>query len=515
MSRTAGGGLPLLRMAGITKRFGNVIANDAIDLDLGGGEIVGLLGENGAGKTTLMNVLFGHLVPDAGAVVVADAEGRALLLPPGSPRAALQAGVGMVHQHFTLADNLDAIENVGLGTQPLWSPRLDRARVRRRLASLIDATGLDVRLNVRIGDLSIGERQRVELLKALYRGARVLILDEPTAVLTRSQAAGLGTALRALAGRGIGVLFIGHKLDEIVDLCDRAVVLRRGKKVLDAPIGATGKAELARAMVEREVPPVAANRGRAGAVMVEAIGVGVGPKPGREPLYDLRLAVHEGEILGVAGVAGNGQKSLAALFAGTLRPDAGELRLKGVPWPDGPRALVRAGIGRIPEDRNSEGAIGTMRVWENAAIEAINTAPKRRFGLFDRGALVDGAEALVRAHDVRPADVHLPAAGLSGGNLQKLILGRVLDANPRFILACRPTRGLDLGAVAAVHRRLLDARAGGAAILLISEDLDELFALADRIAVIHAGRLHPAVPRESADLQTIAATMTGGGRDAA
>ncbi|MCB1885540.1 MAG: ABC transporter ATP-binding protein [Geminicoccaceae bacterium] len=511
-----GGASPLLRLEGVTKRFGALLANDAVDLDLAQGEILGLLGENGAGKTTLMNILFGHYAADSGRILVADRRGRLRPLPGGSPGRALAAGVGMVHQHFALAANLSVIESVTLGTEPLFRPWQGRRDARRRLRTLVDETGLDVPLDAAIGALSVGERQRVEILKALYRGARVLVLDEPTAVLTPQQAERLADTLRGLASRGLGVVFISHKLDEVLALCDRVVVLRHGQKVREAAADRVTKAELAEAMVDRPVQAPTRLRGQPGAVVVEMSAVRVGAAPGREPLDDVRLSVLEGEIFGVAGIAGNGQRSLAAVLSGTLVPDSGQIRLRGVAWPKGgPLNLTRAGVGRVPEDRHAEGVVGAMTVWENAAIETVRLRASQRLGLLRRRHLIDDAERLVRLHDVRCRGVDVPASELSGGNMQKLILARVLDREPRFLLAAQPTRGLDIGAVAEIHRRLLEARARGAGILLLTEDLDELLQLADRIAVIHRGRLSRPLAREAATLRRLGLMMTGQVADAA
>ncbi len=501
---------PLLRLRGITKRFGGLVANDGIDLDLAGGEILALLGENGAGKTTLMSILFGHYVADAGTIEVVGADGVLRPLPPGSSRAALDAGIGMVHQHFTLALNHSVLDNVTLGTEPLWALRRNDALARRRLAALIDDTGLEVPLDARCADLSIGEQQRVELLKALYRDARVLILDEPTAVLTPQQAERLFTTLRRLAGRGLGIIFISHKLDEVLALCRHVAVLRHGRKVLEVAAATTDKARLAHAMVDRLVEMPKAEPRPEGAPVLELDGVGVEPGPGVEALNDIDLVVHAGEILGVAGVSGNGQRSLAGLVAGTVRPSRGTLRLAGAPWPGGgPKALVAAGVGRIPEDRQRQGVVGDMAVWENLALEGYDAPACRRLGLLDLDAFRRKAKALAERFDIRGGSVERPTRLLSGGNMQKLILARVLDRRPRLLLAAQPTRGLDIGAVAAVHRHLLDARDDGCAILLITEDLDELLQLSDRVRVLYRGRLGPPRLRAEIELGALGLEMAG------
>ncbi len=501
---------PLLRLRGITKRFGGVVANDSIDLDLAPGEILALLGENGAGKTTLMSILFGHYVADEGSIEVTGPDGALRRLPPGSARAALASGIGMVHQHFTLAMNHSVLDNVILGTERLWAWRQDLGHARAALGRLIEETGLAVPLDARVGSLGVGEQQRVELLKALYRNARVLILDEPTAVLTPQQSALLFSTLRRLAGGGLGIIFISHKLEEVLSLAHRVAVLRHGRKVLEVEATGTDKARLAHAMVDRPVELPKALPQPVGAPALELLGVGVAAAPGVEPLVDVGLAVHEGEILGIAGVSGNGQRSLAGLVAGTLLPDRGTLRLAGAAWPTGgPKALIARGVGRIPEDRHRQGVVGDMTLWENLALEGYDAPGCRRFGLLDLARLRRRAQGLRERYDIRGGGIETPARLLSGGNMQKLILARVLEPRPRLILASQPTRGLDIGALAEVHRHLLDARARGAAILLISEDLDELLQLADRVAVLYRGQLGPARARAALDLRQLGLEMAG------
>ena len=501
---------PLLRLRGITKRFGALVANDAIDLDLHAGEILALLGENGAGKTTLMSILFGHYVADAGSIEVAGDDGTLRTLPPGSSRAALDAGIGMVHQHFTLAANHSVLDNITLGTERLWAWRQDRAAARAKLRGLIEETGLEVPLDKPCGSLSIGEQQRVELLKALYRDARVLILDEPTAVLTPQQSQRLFVTLRRLAAKGLGIIFISHKLDEVLALCRHVAVLRHGRKVLEVAASGIDKARLAHAMVDRPVEMPKAEPRPAGEPVLELAAVSVAAGDGIEGLADLDLTVHAGEVLGIAGVSGNGQRSLAGLVAGTIRPASGTLRLLGRPWPEGgPKPLVGAGVGRIPEDRHRQGVVGDMTVWENLMLEGYDAPICRRFGLLKLEHFRRKARALVERFDIRCGDLEGPTRLLSGGNMQKLILARVLERNPRLILASQPTRGLDIGAVAAVHQHLLDARERGAAILLITDDLDELLQLADRVRVLYRGRLGPARLRAAIDLARLGLEMAG------
>lgn len=495
-----------LELTDITMRFGALTANDAVSLSLARGEMLALLGENGAGKTTLMNVLFGHYVPDEGRVAVHGHE-----LPHGSPRAALDAGVGMVHQHFTLAANMSVIENIILGTQPVFAPRLDTAAARKRLAGLMDQFGLAVEPDAMVRDLSVGQRQRVEILKALYRDTSILILDEPTAVLTPQESDHLFETLRLLVDKGLSVIFITHKLREVMAASDRCVVLRHGKVVLTTPTAETDAGTLARAMVGGEVPKAERVPGEPGAELLRLSGITVGS--GQRPQLDgLDLSLRAGEILGIAGVSGNGQAQLADLVSGLIKPEAGSITLDGAevsrPTPAG---MVRLGVGRVPEDRTGTGLIGDMTIQENLASEAYRRRGFSRFGLLDFGHLKRRANDLIQRFDVRCPGPGAAVRKLSGGNMQKLILARVLSDSPRVILANQPTWGLDVGAAAFVHRTLIRAAREGAGVLLISEDLDELFQVADLIQVMHCGRLSAPVRPEDADAAELGLAMSGEG----
>jgi simple sugar transport system ATP-binding protein len=395
-----------------------------------------------------------------------------------------------VHQHFTLADNLSVLDNVMIGTEPLWRPAARRAAARTRLLELARRFGLAVQPDAAIASLSVGERQRVEILKALFRGARILILDEPTAVLTPQESEQLFATLAHFVAAGMSVIFISHKLDEVLAVAGRVAVLRAGRLVAERARAATNKAELAHLMVGREIVPAPPRSERApGPLVLELRDV---QARGRVPLAGATLEVRSGEIVAVAGVAGNGQRALAELLFGESPATSGTLRLRGAAYPCTPRAAVAAGIARVPEDRRGQGSVGDLTLWENAAIEQLRAPAFARFGLLKRRAMRDFARALAAQFDVRGAALEAPARQLSGGNLQKLILGRALSTprpGPRLIVADQPTWGLDVGAVAAIHARLIAARDAGDAVLLISEDLDEIFALADRIAVINRGRI--------------------------
>ena len=499
---------PVLRLSGITKRFGALVANDAISLTLARGEVVAPLGENGAGKTTLMNILFGHYVADEGSVEVFGKP-----LPPGDPRAALDAGVGMVHQHFTVAENMTVLENIALGTEPLFSPRFRKQIARDRIRKLSADFGLAVDPDRLVSALTVGERQRVEILKALYRDARILILDEPTAVLTPIETDALFSTLRKLIVDGLSIVFISHKLREVMEISDRVVVLRGGKVAGERRTAETGRSELAALMVGQELTAPAVSAPVRGRRLLSMRGVSAGD--GGTPLAGIDLDLYGGEITGLAGVSGNGQAALAALIAGTLAPDGGEFRIADTEvgaW--SPAAALASGIARIPEDRHAIGAIADMSVTENVISERYRTPRFSRHGFLDWKAARAFADELIRDYDVKCPSPDMRIRLLSGGNMQKLILGRALAAEPRIILANQPTRGLDVGAVGYVHRRLLDARARGAAILLISEDLDEVLALSDNVCVMYKGRLSAPSARGERSVQQLAELMAGHGIEA-
>ena len=506
---------PVLQLQGITKRFGPLVANDAISLDLARGEVLALLGENGAGKSSRVSILVGHYVADEGTITV-----NGQPLPPGQPRAALAAGIGMVHQHFTLADNLSVLDNVMLGTESLWQPFSRRHAARQRLLDEGARFGLQVDPDARVAELSVGERQRVEILKALVRGARILILDEPTAVLTPQESDSLFATLAQMVAQGLSIVFISHKLDEVLRVSHRIAVLRGGKLVATLPAAGASKAQLAEAMVGRSVAPAHRVAGAApGAPVLQLRGGSVAGAHG-QPLRELDLTVHAGEVVAVAGVSGNGQATLAALLCGEAALTAGMLQLQGRPLPARPRAFVQAGVARVPEDRHAVGVVGDLALWENAVLERYAEPRFARLGVLRRGEAAAFAGDVLARYDVRGAEsagVHTATRRLSGGNMQKLILGRVLghETRPLLIVANQPTWGLDIGAVAYVHQQLLDAAAAGSAVLVISEDLDEVFALADRIAVMHHGRLGPALPRADWTLARIGLAMAGAGSGAA
>ncbi|SEL43886.1 nucleoside ABC transporter ATP-binding protein [Roseovarius azorensis] len=499
----------VLRLDRITKRFDALTANDAVSLDLRRGEVVALLGENGAGKTTLMNILFGQYTADEGRVEVMGRD-----LPPGNSRAALQAGVGMVHQHFTLADNMTVLENVTLGTEPLWRWRSDQSVARARLADLVRDFRLTVDPDARVGSLTVGERQRVEILKALYREARILILDEPTAVLTPQETVDLFATLRKAVAMGLSIMFISHKLHEVMDISDRIVVLRHGRVVAEMATADTDRHALAAAMVGSEISAPRVAPGNPGAALLRLSDVST-PDRGNAPgLKRVMLALRAGQITGLAGVSGNGQAALADLIGGLCVPESGRLDLDGQTrdrW--SPRVAVEHGIARIPEDRHKTGTIADFTLTENAVLESYHKPPMSRNGWMNWGQAEAETQAIIRGYDVRCPGPDTRIRLLSGGNMQKLILGRVLEAAPRIILANQPVRGLDIGAVNYVHEQLLKARDRGAAVLLISEDLDEIMALSDVIHVMSQGRLSPEFARGSMTPTDLGVWMAGHGFD--
>lgn len=504
----------VLKLSHISKRFGALVANDDISLQLQSGEVLALLGENGAGKSTLVSILFGHYTADAGHI-----EALGQPLPPGDPKAALAAGIGMVHQHFTLADNLSVLDNVMMGSEVLWQPFTRRGAARQRLLDVAQRFGLAVDPKAKVGDLSVGERQRVEILKALYRGARILILDEPTAVLTPQESEALFAVLAQMVAQGLSIIFISHKLGEVLRVSHRIAVLRGGKLVAQAQASDTTQSELAQWMVGHQIQ---APQRRPARQVGEAVCVlhEVSTAPDRECLQRVSLTVRRGEIVAIAGVSGNGQVALAELLCGTRRVSAGQVQFMGRPLPANPAQLVASGVARIPEDRHAVGVVGDLPVWENAVSERLRSPTFSRFSWVRRAAARAFAERVIAAFDVRGAGATAPARALSGGNMQKLILGRALlhpngasdngeATTPKLIIAHQPTWGLDIGAVEYVQSQLIAARDAGAAVLLISDDLDEVLTLGDRVAVMHAGQMSEARPALGWSREAIGLAMAG------
>ncbi len=471
---------PLVVMEHITKRFPGVVANDDVSLELRPGEVHALIGENGAGKSTLMRILYGMYPASEGRILLGGEE-----VSIASPRVALQHGIGMVHQHFVLVDPFTVTENVILGDE--GSVILDMESAHQKVAALAQTYGFQVRPSAVIEDLSVGEEQRVEILKALFRGVEILILDEPTAVLTPLEAKDLFANLRRLRDDGKAIVFISHKLDEVLDIADRITVLRRGKVVGETAPAQTSKAKLAEMMVGRPVlfrlekPDV-----EIGEPILEVEGL-----LGEGKLNGVGLQVRAREILGVAGVEGNGQKELAEALIGLRKPAAGTIRLAGTDIMGWSVAEIRnAGVAYIPEDRHEQGLVLDMTVWENAVLGREDDPPfTSRIGILFIQKIKEMASRLVKLFDVRTRSINVKASTLSGGNQQKLVLARELDTSPKLLIASQPTRGLDVGAIEFVWRQILNQKEEGRGVLLISAELDEIYALSDRIVTIYEGRI--------------------------
>jgi ABC-type uncharacterized transport system ATPase subunit len=495
-----------VRMLGVTKRFGPVTACDRVDFELREGEVHCLLGENGAGKTTLMSILFGLLQPDDGQLLVGGHPADF-----GSPRDALDAGIGMVHQHFMLVPDFTVAENVVLGSRSAWNPRLRRRQIEAEVAAVSERSGLAVDPAARVRDLPVDVQQRVEILKLLYRGARILILDEPTASLGPAGIRSLFTALEGLRAQGHSAVLITHKLTEVQEVADRVTVIRSGRTEGVFTRGAYREADLARAMTGGEIAALPRQRTAPGTDRVlEIAGLSVEDEEGRRMVSGVDLTVNGGEIVGIAGVEGNGQRELADVLAGVMAATEGTITVDGRDVTGlSPRELHRARVSVIPEDRLHWGLVADMTLAENLALATIAGGGMRRRRLLDLRRMNAEAAALLETYGVRPPNPAARASELSGGNQQKVVIAREMSRDPRLLVAAQPTRGLDVGAIDYVHRRLLDMRAQGAAILLVTNELEELMALSDRIAVMYRGAFVFESPVESASSDAIAMAMAG------
>ena len=504
VSRNAPIGSTLIQMEHITKRFGEVIANDHIDFEVRKGEIHGLLGENGAGKSTLMRVLYGLYRPNEGNIRFC---GKQVDLR--SPRDAINLGIGMVHQHFELVPTLSVTENVILGLPSQRWPLLDNERAEKEILELSKIHGLKVDTHAKIWQLCVGERQRVEIIKALYRKADVLILDEPTAVLTPEESATLFQTLQSMVDEGLTIIFITHKLDEVMAASDRVTVLRAGKVVSTVETDRTNSKELARMMVGREVicqvTKLAANRG---GPVLEVKNLKALNEKGVLAIRDVTFTLFEGETLGIAGVAGNGQNELAEVICGLRKAVEGKVFINGRDMTNRPTGdIIKQGVGYIPEDRLRKGVVLGCTIAENFLLNVCGTSRFSRMGFLDSRAINLHSDKLISDFDIRAPSRDIPASHLSGGNLQKLLLARELSKQPRLLLAVQPTRGLDIGATEYIRGKLSEK--AGTAILLISEDLDEILCLSDRIAVMFEGKIQGLVSAAEIDINDLGMMMGG------
>ena len=502
---------PAVRMTGICKRFGAVAANAQVDLQVMAGTVHGIVGENGAGKSTLMSILYGSYQADSGQIEVF---GKLVSIRHADDAIAL--GIGMVHQHFMLVDTLSALENIMLGAEPHWLLQRAQAQVRRKLTELMQATGLQVALDSRVADLPVGDRQRLEILKALYRGAKILILDEPTAVLTPQETSQLFGVLRRLREQGSTLILITHKLKEVMALCDRVTVMRAGCVVQHLPIQDASVERLAQAMVGRRV-----NIGRAaeaaapvGEVLLQATHVSVTDSLGVQRLKDVGLTLRAGEMVGIAGVSGNGQSELIDVLAGLLTPDQGQLLLLGrifdSPYWLDPHLARRLGLAHVPEDRHARALVMAFAAWESAALGYDDLPDYATHGWMNHGPIRRATAAMMARFDVRPPDPELPCSKFSGGNQQKLVLARELGQAPRVLLGGQPTRGVDIGAIEFIYTELRALRQAGCAVLVVSSELDEILALADRVLVMHQGRIAGELPIAACSEAALGLLMTGG-----
>jgi simple sugar transport system ATP-binding protein len=497
-------------MVEIVKRFPGVLACDHVNFDVKAGEVHALLGENGAGKSTLMKILYGLYRQDEGEIRM---NGRTVEI--NTPNDAIDLGIGMIHQHFMLVETLTVTENVALGLDSSRGPLLDLDRVEARIRELSKAYGLQVNPKAPVWTLAVGERQRVEIIKALYRGAALLILDEPTAVLTPQEVDELFVTLRQMARDGHSLIFISHKLHEVVDLSDRISVLRNGRLIDSVVNVGVTRNELARMMVGREVlldrkrgaPVDAEISARVGLALEGVTALGI---VGQKALDNVSLEVQAGEILGVAGVSGNGQRELAEAIAG-LRPiESGRIVKSGqdvTAW--SPARRTAAGLAYIPEERMHDGVIQAFSVADNMVLQDHTRPPFSRSIFLDFKAIAQVSRQLVDEYRVKTPSIDTPVKSLSGGNIQKLILARELARDPDVLIAAQPTRGVDIGATEYIHQRLLKQRSEGTATLLISEDLDEVLALSDRIAVIYEGRIMGIVNRDETNAEELGLMMAG------
>ncbi len=497
---------PALEVRGITKRFPGVLANDHIDFTLRRGEIHALLGENGAGKTTLMNIIYGLYRPDEGEIYV---NGQRVEIH--SPSDAIRLGIGMVHQHFMLVPTLTVAENVMLGHEVSRGPLLDRRRARERILELSRQYGLVVDPDAYVQDISVGHQQRVEIIKALYRGADILILDEPTSVLTPQEAEDLFEVMRSLAAQGKSIIFITHKLKEVLAVADRISVLRAGRLVGTTTPDQATEASLAAMMVGREVLLTVDKRpAQPGEEVLRVEDLRVLDDRGLVAVDGVSLSVRAGEILGIAGVQGNGQTELVEALTGLRPVESGRIVINGQEVTGRPpRAITEAGSAHVPEDRQRDGMVGSYTVADNLVLNTYYRPPFARGIVRDEQQVAEFAQRLVREFDIRTPSIYALASTLSGGNQQKMIVAREFSRPVALLIAAQPTRGIDVGAIEFIHQQIVRLRDEGAAVLLVSAELDEIMALSDRIAVMYRGQLIAEVPAEEATREQLGLLMAG------
>jgi len=496
-----------VEMHGITKQFGDVLANDHIDLAIPDQSIHAIIGENGAGKSTVMNILYGFYTADEGEISI-DGQPRQI----SGPGDAIKLGLGMVHQHFMLVDPLTVTENIVLGDEPTTGLSIDYRKARARVREISEQYGLKIDPDARVRDLSVGQQQRVEILKTLYRGARILILDEPTAVLTPQEVTEMFAILRGLRGQGKTIIIITHKLAEVLALSDNITVMRDGRVVGNLPTREATAEGLARMMVGREVLlRVKKDEAKPEEPVLSVQGLTLQASDGKKILDGISFEVRGGETLGIAGVEGNGQTELIEILAGLREPTSGEIQLEGKSLQSvDTRERKQRGIAHIPEDRHRRGLLLPFDLAANSILGVHRNPPISNLVLLNNAFIDTRAERLVNEYDVRPPNIALPAQALSGGNQQKLIVAREFDIKPKLVLVAQPTRGVDIGATEFIHRKLIELRDAGAAVLLVSAELDEVLSLSDRVAVIYEGRLVGEVDPKTVSEEHIGLMMTGG-----
>ncbi|MCY4537175.1 MAG: ABC transporter ATP-binding protein [Chloroflexi bacterium] len=497
---------PVLEVRGISKRFPGVLANDNINLALRKGQVLGLLGENGAGKSTLMNMIYGLYKPDDGEILV-----NAQAVEIAGPKDAIELGIGMVHQHFQLVDVLTVTENVMLGNESVSGPFLRRDRARREILELSGEYGLDVDPDALIADLPVGVQQRVEIIKALYRHADILILDEPTAVLTPQETRGLFKIMHTLLEKGVSIIFISHKLKEVLEICDDVIVLRRGKVAGHADPKRSTEASLASLMVGRDVILEVEKPAPApGDEILNIVNLHVHDDRGLPAVEGVNLGLQRGEILGIAGVQGNGQTELVEALTGMRPADDGRFYIKGEDMTGSPpRRVTEKGVGHVPEDRQRDGLVAGFTVMHNLVLCTYYRDEFSNMIVVDERAIADNAHQLVEQYDVRPPNIYNPAGSLSGGNQQKVIVAREISRGVDLLIASQPTRGLDVGSIEFIHKQIIRMRDEGAGILLVSSELDEILSLSDRVAVMFEGQIIDILPIEEADKDTVGLRMAG------